>query len=574
VPDPSLRWFQHTAVIPDPSTPLPNLFSLNTGETLDLSLGAASARFHSPSFASNAFSNPLTNPNNVGQRTTDEINGDPLLAFIGEATKQDASGTQSRINQLFVADLNHPSGTLNNVFGMPFDLASTKSRPAVVQTGSVATIYYTGTAGGLGDVFWTRFNNGNFNQPRAMGLGNMFENVGAPSVVAKQYQLGGNSRNYMLLTGKLRGKSTAEAYMAQLTADGSAVPNGRDPIVPFLRGSDRIEFDAATGTFWAPGVRWRLNDSDLNNLDIRRVATNPATTILDLASREVDRDTGVVSYMTTLGGRVLIDTSRGSIRFTGAVIPRNLSLYLVNYAPTLIRVSGGAGANYRNGTMIFDDRFLGIFVDPANPDQNLVGDLNYWRNGSNGAVSATDAIRQDRFVMVFNRTSGDGSQAVRPYMRTMRYGVELPTPVALNAQGQTVGAFTVTFAGAQPEPPFYQIDPANGRVYFSQGVEDRFVSITYTGVDVNGVPIAAPINVNNVRVTLITERSEEAVPIEQVGNESDLTITREPVGSLWNSAGYRRPNLYWLTWTSTRAGTQDVFFQTIAPRFAPQPPTP
>jgi len=574
VPDPTLRWFQHTAVIPDPATPLPNLFTLGTGETLDLSQGPASARFHSPSFASNAFVNPLTNPNNSGQRTGEEANGDPYLAFIGEATKQDASGTQSRLNQLFVADLNHPAGSLNNVFAMPWDLTSNKSRPAVVQADDVATIFYTGTSGSLGDVFWTRFENGNFTQPRGMGLGNMFENVGAPSVVAKQYQLSGQARNYMLLTGKLRGKSTAEGYMAQLSSNNSAVPSGRDPIVPFLRASDRIEFDAASGTFWAPGVRWRLNNSDLNNLDIRRVATNPASTILDLASREVDTETGIVSYLTTLGGRVVIDTSRGSIRFTGAVVPRNMSLFLVNYAPTLLRVSGTGGANYRNGSMIFDDRLLGIFVDGANPERNLVNDLNYWRTGINGNATINDPIRQDRFVMVFNRTSSDGGQAVRPFIKTMRYGVQLPTPVALNAQGQTVGALTVTFIGAQPEAPFYQIDPANGRVYFSQGVEDRFVNISYTGADASGNPIAAPINLTNVRVTLITERSEEAVPIEQVGNESDLTISREPVGLPWNAGNYRRPNLYWLIWTSTRAGTQDVFFQTIAPRFAPQPPTP
>lgn len=573
VADPTRRWFTHLTEVPGPGFPLATLFApaLNAGEVLDTSQGAASARFHSPAYPSNSFSNPLDLPNNTGPRTTNELNGTPYLAFIGEATKTDQAGTQTKINMLCMAEI-ASDGTINRISTMPFDMLSTKTKPGVVQVGDDAIVYYTGTTGGNGDIFWTRYSNGVWQAPRPLGIGNMFENLGTPSVVAKSARLQGTDYfNHVLITAKLRGRQTADAFMMRMRINGNGLPNGRDPIMPFTRSFDQLEIDASAGQFWTPGLRWRLNDADLNAFDIRRVPGNAASTILDLASRDVDRATGVITYNSTLGGKVIVDAARGSIRFTGAVIPRNMSLYAVNYFPTILRVSTGAAANYRNGSMIFDDRFIGIFVDPSNPERNLTNDLNYWRTGGNGAVTASDPIRQDRFVMVFNRTSGDGSAAVRPYLRTMRYGIQLPTPIAMDRNGVVIN-LTISGVGASADPLFYQVDPASGRVYFSQRYEDQSVTVTYTGVDGNGNQL--PAQAVTAVVSLITERNEEALPIEQVGNESDVFIAREPIGDAWNAAGYRRPNLYWLMWTSTRAGTQDVFFQTIAPRFAPQPPTP
>jgi hypothetical protein len=101
-------------------------------------------------------------------------------------------------------------------------------------------------------------------------------------------------------------------------------------------------------------------------------------------------------------------------------------------------------------------------------------------------------------------------------------------------------------------------------------MEDRRVRITYTGVDESGNTVNPP--PFEAKVDPLVELVEEAVPIEQAGNESGMNIAMDPLSSAFNRQDFRRPALYWLFWTSTRTGVPDVFFQTVAPRFTPRPP--
>jgi hypothetical protein len=113
---------------------------------------------------------------------------------------------------------------------------------------------------------------------------------------------------------------------------------------------------------------------------------------------------------------------------------------------------------------------------------------------------------------------------------------------------------------------FYQVDPANGRVYFTAENENMTVSVTYTGVDeATGNP-TGPITYE-APVAMIGERAEVPVPIEQAVNESQLYSFIDPLDSL--SDANRRPGLVWMFYTSTRAGGPDIYFQTIAPRLTP-----
>src|SRR5690606_16082190 len=126
----------------------------------------------------------------------------------------------------------------------------------------------------------------------------------------------------------------------------------------------------------------------------------------------------------------------------GAVIPRTIRMF-VRYAPKFVKVSDVDGANYRTADMAFDDRLLGVYVDPSDSSRNLLGDLSYWADQNGLTPAANDPIRWDRMLFTFTRTSGDGAQSVRPYIRSMRFGVQLPTPVALNPDGTIFGTFTV-----------------------------------------------------------------------------------------------------------------------------------
>ena len=153
-------------------------------------------------------------------------------------------------------------------------------------------------------------------------------------------------------------------------------------------------------------------------------------------------------------------------------------------------------------------------------------------------------------------------------MRTMRLGVQLRHAIHTQPNG-SITAMNV--AGmANTASSYYQLDPANGRVYFTSENENRTVTVTYTGVDeATGNPI--PGLVEELPVALIGEQSETPILIEQAVNEDQLFSFIDLVSSPSAPSNIqdRRPNLVWMVYTSTRAGGPDIYIQTIAPRFTP-----
>jgi len=103
----------------------------------------------------------------------------------------------------------------------------------------------------------------------------------------------------------------------------------------------------------------------------------------------------VISFDTTYGGKVYLDAGNGSIRFTGAMLPRNIQL-AIRYVPTFLRVSAGQGANYRGAGILFDERFIGEFgywLTPG-PNANLdnavaASDLARWRRPTSRAATGS-----------------------------------------------------------------------------------------------------------------------------------------------------------------------------------------
>jgi hypothetical protein len=54
------------------------------------------------------------------------------------------------------------------------------------------------------------------------------------------------------------------------------------------------------------------------------------------------------------------------------------------------------------------------------------------------------------------------------------------------------------------------------------------------------------------------------VPIEQAIDEGTIFAFPDPFA--WSESD-PRPNMVWIMYTSTRSGTRDVFYQSLAPRF-------
>jgi hypothetical protein len=305
-------------------------------------------------------------------------------------------------------------------------------------------------------------------------------------------------------------------------------------------------------------------------VDVYRLDGGNLVSILDHTTRSFNRDTGVVSYDTDLGGKAYVNTRDGSVRLPNALIRRSSQLF-VRYTPGLLRISSGEGANYRSVDSLYDDRFVGVFEAPFTP---LFGNLAYWYDGSNVPLNPADndPVRWDRTVVASTRTSSELSQT-RPFLSSYRFGLQLPAAVATDANSGQPIDFQVTNWGSVPaEARYYQIDPVNGRIYLMADAEGASIEVSYLGVDLAGT---STFNVSQGGVVdRVPEYEEQAVPIEFVGNEGGLEMALDPLNQIFNSVTNRRPATIWMFWSSTRDGAEDVYFQTIAPRFSSLTPTP
>lgn len=598
------HWFNNRMAIPGDGIAASAIFDLNGPNNTD-DFGTAIAgteRYFSPAFSTSG------NFNNVdrtqgGRASTDNV----LMAFLGEVDTQKTSGDRRTVNQLFMAQFTIPANlnTLNNpaaILPMPYDVQTKKTTPALVQTsrGAVnnAVMIYGSSSGSnaqLNAVSWRQGAGQPWSAPQALPGGNAFDRIGNPSAQIRRYQdLAVEGRLDFSFTARRRGRSTSEAFMGRMAveqadANDLGLPLGNNATRAMRAYGPRVDalsFDTAAGVFWAPGAAWRLSNPDLNGtaaqrIDVLQLQGGVYTSILDYGSRNFDSDTRMMTFntrntgSTVTGGSVTIDTVTGSVKLTGTTMPRGTRLY-IQYSPYYLATSQSGNVNYRSASMVWDDRLIGVYTDAANPSRNLVADLRYWRTAAGATPAPNASIRNDRFVIAYTRTSGDGGRPTRPALRTMRFGVQLPTPIATNAAGNPVGLTVNYVAGIAAADQvaagerFYQVDAANGRIYFTAGAEDKLVNINYQGVDGSGGTLPATGNVRYA-VDLVQETNEADLPIEQGVNESDLYIALDPQ-NFDNPS--RRPGLLWLFWSSTRSGSDDVYYQTIAPRFFPRPPLP
>ncbi|MBL8065355.1 MAG: PQQ-binding-like beta-propeller repeat protein, partial [Chthonomonadaceae bacterium] len=597
--DTANRWFRQVLVV-DPLGTMANPFNLGPGETLD----AASVKFGAPVFPTGGFFNQLDDPAQSGRQW---FTG-RFMTFIGEATKFDAAGNATQVNMIFAAPMVfNADGSITfdpgDMVSSPYDVTSKKSRPALTlqRTGSrdALTIYTSSVSNGNGQITWHRYNSAVPPDQRwslgSVRLGRSFEQVGAPSVSLHRYRNGTDGQHpynqaYVTFSGKVKGRRFSDVYQLRLRVDSNGWPSGRNPVMPYgnLTGNgqpnpdvpfiDELTLDPSTGTYWAPGLQWITNNQTI--LDRIDIGTSSAyntgnyrftNSIWDnnVQTRDFDSRNGILKFNSTKGGEVVIDTVTGSVRFNGAILTRGTRLF-INYRPTLIRLADGAGSNYRSVASAYDDRFIGIRVDQANPQRNLIGDLLYWLNSANNQAGVNDPLRWDRTVIAYTRTSGDGTASTRPFYQTFRFGVKLQNGIQTDVNGRPTN-FSVTFGGGNAGEQFCQIDPASGRVFFMSGYEDRVVTVSYNAVDEAGRLIGQ--RTEELLVRVIPEIDEQALPIEQVGNESALSISLDPLNGTFNDISPvtgRRPGLIWLFWTSTRNGQPDIFFETIAPRFSPR----
>ncbi|MBL8060284.1 MAG: PQQ-binding-like beta-propeller repeat protein [Chthonomonas sp.] len=551
-----------------PITPTEVIFNFPFAE-----LVPNSAQFSNPSFPAFGFFEPTSGwgANGNAERRT------MYMAFTGEVMRQVAGGERRRETRLLLSNLAVGSGgsvtasppvPLNFSTEVP-DIQAKLGKPSLVQSGNTATVFYPITASGSTQIFFSTYNGtqwvasgasrrGGTGPVNRLRTGDGFESVNNPSVVLRSNNspaINSGTVIEAVFTGRLRGRSQPEVYMARIPSNGAA-PRSADPS-PFTRGGgalfDQLVYDPGAQIFWSAGADLMPDFNGANSIDLQQlvIAGNVQSyqSILVPGSRKQADGSSVVSYDTTLGGRAYIDLANGSVRLSGAIVPRTNRLFL-RYMPRILRVSANSDVNHRSANITFDNRSS--------------QDYNYWFN-SGGTAITNGNVFPNRWVVTYGKTAARDSQNSRPYMMTMRVGVRLPRAVQLNANG-SITNLSVVFTDGFTAP--YQVDPAAGVIYFPPGAEGRRVNVTYNAIDRDGTPMGAN-TANGLPVDLVEEMSETVVPIEQVSNESAVTMALDMLGS--NSFSPNgRPGLIWMFWSSTRSGGSDVFFQTIAPKFTPQ----
>lgn len=533
------RFFgQEVGPYPVPSNPsqgqLAPLFLPNAGETVL----EDTVKFGSPAFPSNGMISPFSGFAAPSSH----------MAFVGEAQIQTPSGRTS-VSHLFLSVVNFlPNGTINlgppNVLAVDPQVA--KSRPAVLSLGQRATIFYASTGTGQGQLYWNHFNGTTWSGSTAIPLGQGFESITSPSVFGRLYRGLGSitgPRPYVEIafTGKLRSRSHSEIFFCRLETNGFGLPSNNGLLwLPPIR--DRLA-SRPGGLYETQGLSW-----DVRSPITLEQSLNGTTTNLEVpGTRRRDSETGLISFDTTLGGKVYLDPSMGTVRF-GSAVPSVQAVVYLTYTPRILRVSGGTGAGHGSPSILVDNR--------------LTGNIDYWARPDNTAVQPADQVRPTRFIFTYTRAGSGEGQTARPYMRTARLGAQLDYPIYTNADGSIPpGGLIVTGATS-----FYQVDPANGRVYFTDRDENRSVTIQYTALDeATGQPFN-PGPAQSYTVGLLTEKPEAPIGIEQAVNETQMWTSLDD----WDAPSTgRNPGLIWMFWSSTRAGTPDLMFQTIAPRFTP-----
>ncbi len=502
--------------------------------------------------------------------------GRSFMTFLGEAQVQTPTGRRGE-SQVFVAQFTMaPNGALS--LNAPGSLGRAEGgatgKPAIVATSDdTGTVFFGAGGSGQSQVRYMSFqyvggSSYSVGATNVVPTGLGFETAHSPSVHARSY-LGaaapglspGDAIMELAFAGKLRGRPHPEIFFARLLAGGT---NGGPRIVPGTRSpvlllpeqiDDRLSAEAEAGVFRSRGVGWNLS----SQIVLTQLLNGAVTNLEVPNTRVIERTSGMISFDSTLGGKAYLDPSLGTVRFAGAVPSRTAVLQLT-YTPRFVRISSGIGAGYGSPTGLFDNR--------------RIGEFSYWARFDNtplvpaGGPIPDDDVRSGRYVFTYGRTAAGAGQSSRPYMKTYRLGAQL-----LDNFGRPIGVHTqangaVTSMNVVGATSYYQIDPANGRVYFTADDENRIVTVNFTGVDEatgQQVVVAA----RSYRVSMLAERSENPVAIEQAVNETQLWTFVDPFDN--QLANLRRPGLLWMFYTSTRGGTSDVFFQTVAPRFTPVP---
>jgi hypothetical protein len=308
-----------------------------------------------------------------------------------------------------------------------------------------------------------------------------------------------------------------------------------------------------------------------------------------------DPASGLIYYTSTLGGQIVIDPRSGTVSFPQVPPGRNDAIY-VSYAPMVMRLNTS-----RDETNIIRTAGYGNFTanDPAfvqrsatttpGSNQNPIAILERDFNERAGLTSprvvfpAGTGAAFPRLWVLYRKSDVSGTVKSTLYYKAMRLMARLPRPVALTNNN---GAYSITNLTVAGNAGPYEVDWVRGRVYFTELDEGRTVTINYAFVGGQsgnltyrvawGDEISATSLPADPAAPFADHTTPEVVlPTDSAVNEGQVTAFQIPASLRTGPAASGQPfqpqqgSELWVFWTSTRAGTTDLYYETIRPNFYP-----
>jgi hypothetical protein len=171
-------------------------------------------------------------------------------------------------------------------------------------------------------------------------------------------------------------------------------------------------------------------------------------------------------------------------------------------------------------------------------------------------------------LWAFHRKTGSAAAASATlYYKTMRLMVRLPRGVVRNPDGSITNNLFSMSGNRGP----VELDWVTGALYFTEADEGNVITVTthaYARDPANGSPLFVP--QASYRVGWgdegfaasqpgVQPAAEFIVPTESAVNEGQLAAFKDPF-----------QDKVWLFWSSTRAGTTDLYYMTVRPQIYPQ----
>jgi hypothetical protein len=414
-------------------------------------------------------------------------------------------------------------------------------------------------------------------------------------------------------TGVLRGRKQAETLLTRYAIMDNLDSNGNVTsihlrVVPLPTvENELLAREGVSQTWSARDIAWVYRDAATRqltftdpvdgkekalfsifvNYDRSRPATDPVNQPINLIQRDssgrlispiFDEATGQLIFASALGGRIIVDPQAGTVTFPD-VAPRASDAVTATYTPQAMRLNvtrddvslalDPTTRTYAPAAWVRDAGFAprphvvapGSNTGPvAFIDRALNPRVDFILPGLNGRPSLVT-----RMWTFYRKTDSSAPTASNIYYKTMRLMVRLPRSVLREANGDVRSHVRISGNRGPVE-----IDWVRGRLYFNEEDEGNIVTVSFDYArDAQGQVLSVP--PLRYRVTWGDEITTAAQPGDQTTTETVL-----PTSSAVNEgqiSAFKDPfqDKVWVFWSSTRAGTSDLYFMAISPQFYTQP---